>query len=98
MATNTVPRLDEKSFASWTEKRRERNLLVGVVSASCAQSAPLVEFLREMGGSRSSRFGVALIDFDESRALAERFNVDAVPSLLLFRDGKVVDQLIRKCT
>jgi thioredoxin 1 len=95
---NRVRRLTEKTFPTWTERQRNKTLLVGVVSASCAESAPLTEFLEDMGGSRSTRFGVGLIDFDESRGLARQYQVDAVPSLLLFRGGRLVDQLIRVCT
>lgn len=95
---NRLQRLSDATFTEWTEQRRNQTILCGVVARSCVQSAPIESFLEDLGQSRQRRVAVALIDLDESPALAKRFHVDAAPALLVMRDGHVTAQLINKCT
>jgi thioredoxin 1 len=37
---------------------------------------------------------VAKVDVDDNRALAERFKIQSIPTLILFKDGKAVDMKI----
>ncbi|MCP3902288.1 MAG: thioredoxin [Planctomycetes bacterium] len=57
----------------------------------CRVVAPrLSELAEELGG----RAVVGKVDVDDSGDLANRFGVRSVPTLVLFKDGAVVDQLI----
>ena len=38
--------------------------------------------------------GVAMVDIDSNADLATRYGVSAVPTMIFFRDGKPVDQLV----
>jgi thioredoxin-like negative regulator of GroEL len=95
---NRLHRLTEHTFSEWTEQRRHQTLFVGVVANSCVQAAPLESMLEDIEDSHDRRVAAALIDFDQSAGLAKRFNVDAVPSLLVFKDGQLAGQFINKCT
>jgi thioredoxin 1 len=37
--------------------------------------------------------GIAKVDVDESPGLAKTFGIQAIPTIILFKDGKLVEQL-----
>jgi len=57
----------------------------------CRMIAPAVEAL---AGEYEGRAKVAKLDVDESPALAARYGVQSIPTLLVFKDGQVVDARI----
>ncbi|MBI4512807.1 MAG: thioredoxin [Gemmatimonadetes bacterium] len=57
----------------------------------CRIVAPIVEHLaRQYAG----RMKVAKLDVDANPRTAQRFNIRSIPSILFFKDGKVVDTVI----
>ena len=57
----------------------------------CRMIAPSVEALAKTYAGRAK---VAQLDIDESPEIANAFGVRSIPTLLVFRDGKVVDAQI----
>lgn len=55
----------------------------------CRQIAPHVEALASEYGDKAV---VGKLNIDESQAIAAQFGVMSIPTLLLFKDGKVVDR------
>jgi len=58
--------------------------------APCAKLAPLVDTL---AGDFKDKVKVVKVNLDESPGLAQNYQVQGVPTLLLFKDGKLVDRL-----
>lgn len=58
--------------------------------APCHQIAPLIE---ELADEFEGRARVAKIDVDANPGLAQTYAIRSIPSLLFFKDGKVVDQI-----
>lgn len=57
----------------------------------CRAIAPMLEQLStELGDSVK----ITKVNVDENEDLARRFAVRSIPTLLIFRDGKVVDQIV----
>ena len=57
----------------------------------CRAIAPVLEELaRDSGG----RITLAKVNVDENHALAARYAIRSIPTVLFVRQGKVVDQLI----
>ncbi len=56
----------------------------------CLVMGPAIEQLAEEFDGRAT---VAKVNVDENPALSERFKVTSIPTLILFRDGQVVDRL-----
>ena len=54
--------------------------------APCKMLAPVIDRLAEQ---YAGRVKVAKIDIDEHSALAERYDIQSIPTILLFKDGKV---------
>lgn len=60
--------------------------LPGAVRAECRD--PVVEKLAEGG------YSVAKVNIDEQPELAEQYRVMSIPTLIVFKNGKVEDQMV----
>lgn len=59
--------------------------------APCRALAPVVE---EIAADFGDRLQVAKMNIDDHPATPGRYSVRAIPTLLLFKDGQVVDQVV----
>ncbi len=57
----------------------------------CRMIAPVVEELAE---SYDGQMKFAKVDVDENQTYASQFGIRSIPTLLVFKEGKVVDQII----
>ncbi len=57
----------------------------------CRMQTPILERLAARLGDRAR---IAKVNVDEEPQLAMRFNIRSIPTLLLFKNGQVVQQLI----
>jgi thioredoxin 1 len=57
----------------------------------CKVQAPIIE---EIAASSKNRIKFVKMNFDEARATAKQFNIEGVPTLLLFKNGKLADTII----
>jgi len=56
----------------------------------CLAIAPVVE---ELAGEYDGKVVVAKMDVDKSPATPGRYGIRAIPTLILFKDGQVVEQI-----
>ena len=59
--------------------------------APCRAIAPIVE---EMANEYTGKLRVAKMNVDDNPATPGRYGVRGIPTLILFKGGKVVDQLV----
>ena len=57
----------------------------------CRVIAPVLE---ELAGEYAGRVKVAKLDVDTNIRTSSRFNVRSIPTLLFFKDGKVIDTVV----
>ncbi|MBR4225995.1 MAG: thioredoxin [Candidatus Methanomethylophilaceae archaeon] len=57
----------------------------------CRRMGPIVE---ELAADLAGKAGVAKLNTDENQAIAIRFNITAIPTLLVFKDNVLVDTLV----
>lgn len=57
----------------------------------CRMIAPIVE---ELSGEYEGKAKVCKLDVDAAQKTAAEFGIRSIPTLLIFKDGKVADQLI----
>lgn len=57
----------------------------------CKMIAPILE---EIAKGYSGKIKVGKVEVDEAGAIASRFNVMNIPTLILFKDGKEIERII----
>ena len=57
----------------------------------CRMVAPIVE---QLATEYSGKLRVGKLDVDSKQRTATRFNVRSIPSILFFKDGKLVDTVV----
>ena len=74
--------------------RSDRPVLVdfwAIWCGPCRMMAPVIDSLAE---KYAGRVKVGKLDVDHNPMSAQRYNVRGIPTLLLFKDGQVVDQIV----
>ena len=57
----------------------------------CVMLGPVIE---ELAGDYEGKAVIAKLNVDENPAIAAQFGIRSIPALLLFKNGKVVDQML----
>ncbi|MBN2226761.1 MAG: thioredoxin [candidate division Zixibacteria bacterium] len=57
----------------------------------CKMIAPILE---EIASEYDGKLKIAKVDVDKNSKTAAQFGIMSIPSLLFFKDGKVVDQVV----
>ena len=57
----------------------------------CKMIAPILE---EVAGEYDGKAKIVKMDVDSNNATAGKFNIMSIPSLLFFKNGEVVDQVV----
>ena len=57
----------------------------------CKMLSPLVE---QIASENSTKMDVAKVDVDANNAISSRYQIMSIPTLILFKDGKPVKQLV----
>ena len=57
----------------------------------CRAVAPLVE---QLAGEYDGRAKVGKLDVDTARQIASKYNISSIPTIIVFKGGEVVDQVM----
>ena len=71
----------------------DRPVLVDFFATWCGPCKMLAPVLDEIGAELDD-VKICKTDVDEAMALAGKFNVQSIPTVVLFRDGKVIDSFV----
>jgi thioredoxin 1 len=90
LAETGFPEFDESSFEREVLQRPGLTI-VDFWAEWCVPCKQMTRLLGEMAGELPEGVRIGKVDADSNRALVERYGVRAIPSLLFFKDGEVVE-------
>ena len=90
MNTSSITHLTATSFPEMVAASHERPVLVDFWAPWCGPCKALAPILDQLHSSVGDRALVTKLDVDEAPDVASRFNVRAIPTLVLLRHGQEV--------
>jgi thioredoxin 1 len=92
MDNSSTITIDEKNFETEVTKS-DKPVLVDFWAEWCGPCKMIAPLLDELAKEKADVIKVAKVNIDENQNLSFRFNVRAIPTLLFFKNGQVVDQV-----
>ncbi len=75
-----------------TEDMKEGHVIIDIFTQWCGPCKFLSPTLEKL--EKEGLFKLIQVDLDQNRPLGEKFGVTAIPTLLFFKNGKLVDGVI----
>lgn len=85
--------VNERNFATEVLQANQP-VLVDFYATWCGPCRMLAPVVEQLAGEFAGRVKFAKVDVDEAPELAARYQISGVPTLLLFQDGRVVDEIV----
>ena len=93
MAGDNILVLSEDTFDEQIRGIQEP-VLVDFWAAWCGPCKALAPTLEQLAQEMAGTVRVAKVNVDENGDLAFRFGIRSIPTLVVFKEGKVVDQIV----
>jgi thioredoxin 1 len=92
-STANVKRIGPDQFQSEVE-RAAKPVMVDFYATWCGPCRMLAPRVDELAGRLGGRIKFVKVNVDEAPALAQRFQIEGIPTLLFFKNGRLVDRLV----
>ena len=86
--------MKELNNENFEEETKSGVTLVDFFAEWCGPCRMMTPVLGEVEEELKGKATIAKLDIDHSSAIAAKFQVTSVPTLVLFKDGKEIDRLI----
>ncbi len=91
MANDKIIKLTNDNF---TQEIQGAPILVDLWAEWCGPCKAVAPVLDKLADQWDGHLRVGKLNIDDNRELAAQFQVRGIPAFLLFKDGKVVDQMV----
>lgn len=92
MSKDTVTVLDSTFKAEVLDSQTP--VMVDFWATWCAPCRAIAPALEELATQYKGKLKIAKVDVDENQQVAQQYGIRSIPTLLVFKGGKVVEQLV----
>ena len=93
MASDKVTHITDRDFDEQVIKGKGL-ILVDFWAEWCGPCRMIAPILDELAGEYEGQVTIAKLNVDENRETAARFGIRSIPTILFFKDGTQVEQVI----
>jgi len=93
MASNDVVTLEDGTFDAEVLKS-EIPVLVDFWATWCGPCKAIAPVVEQIATDFKGRVKVGKMDIDKHQGVAQKYNIRSIPTLLVFKGGKVVDTVV----
>jgi len=83
--------LTDKNFDEVTNT--DKTILIDFFANWCGPCKMIAPIIEEIA-SESDKYKICKVDVDENPALAQKFNISSIPTLIVLKDGTFVTQAV----
>ncbi len=93
MASSDVVNLEDRTFEQEVLKS-DTPVLVDFWAEWCGPCKAIAPFVDALAAKYKGKLKVAKMDVDQHQLVPQQFGIRSIPTLLLFKNGRVVDTVI----
>jgi len=86
--------ITDQTFEREALQTRGRPVLVDCWAPWCGPCRMIGPILDQLAAESQGRYRIAKLNVDENPQTASRFQIASIPTMLIFKDGKLIDRLV----